>query len=50
MDGDGEQQNEVSLCRFIYAYLVSRASGKVRSFSFSGTDNSAKGGVHVSGC
>ncbi len=48
MDGDGEQQNEVSLVDLFTPYLVIRASGKVRSFSFSGTDNSAKGGVHVS--
>lgn len=48
MEVDGEDQNEVSLVDRFTPYLVIRASGKVRSFSFSETENSSKGGVHVS--
>ena len=44
MDMDVE---EVSLADLFTPYLVVRASGKIRSFSFSLEENEAKGGTHV---
>ncbi|KLO08525.1 WD-repeat-containing protein [Schizopora paradoxa] len=46
MEVDGEE-HEVNLVDRFTPYLVIRASGKVRSFSFSETESSTKGGVHI---
>ena len=44
MDVDGQQ---IGLAELFTPYLVIRASGKIRSFSFSAEDSDPKGGTHV---
>ena len=45
MDAEAAE-NEVELADLFQPYLIVRASGKVRSFDFSGEDN-GKGNVHI---
>ena len=48
MDSKEIASDKIDLVDLFTPYLIVRASGKIRSFSFATDEISTKGGVHVS--